>query len=182
MRVGIIEILALPSQRWVDTVHHTFITKQYVSVTPQAVSVWCRQLGHETFYAIYYGVGDARSLLPSDLDIVFVACYTKTSTMMKRRIKSASYWKIKFIYRFWAIEAKKDNNVYRRILEQLRSDSRFRAFHEGRSEVLPEFYRKEYDKMLGPYAELLSQSERTPNLEHINPVLSGKADISKISG
>ena len=59
MRVGIIEILALPSQRWVDTIYHLSVTKQFASVTPQAISVWCRQLGHETFYAIYYGIGDA---------------------------------------------------------------------------------------------------------------------------
>ncbi|HDN26582.1 MAG TPA: radical SAM protein, partial [Thioploca sp.] len=79
MRVGIIEILALPSQRWTDTIYHSFLTKQFASVTPQAISVWCRQLGHETFYAIYYGVGDAHHRLPPDLDIIFIACYTQTS-------------------------------------------------------------------------------------------------------
>ena len=79
MRVGIIEILALPSQRWLDTIYHLLITKQSASVTPQAISVWCRQLGHETFYACYYGVGDAHRMLPPDLDIIFIACYTPTS-------------------------------------------------------------------------------------------------------
>lgn len=81
MRVGIIEILAFPSQRWIDSIYHLSITKQYASITPQVVSVWCRQLGHETFYAVYYGVGDPLRLLPKDLDIVFVACYTQTSAM-----------------------------------------------------------------------------------------------------
>jgi hypothetical protein len=514
MRVGIIELLALPSQRWADTIYHSFLTKQFASVTPQAISVWCRQLGHETFYAIYYGVGDARHRLPPDLDIIFIACHTQTSpmayafaklyrkagtrtviggphaksfpvdclrffdlvvkecdkeliadilaghfdpgtfissakpfddlptveermpeirasaffqgkwplfssmvpmlasmgcpnkcdfctdwdnpyrllstdrlaedlryltknlpgtmigfhdpnfgikfdpvfdtleavppesrvpyimecslsilrksrmerlketncigsvhgieswmdysgkagvgqkrglekvqqvvehfqllseyvpyiqagfifgldtdmgdepitlmknfmdhtpfvwpnlsiplplggtplykqfladgrilkmpfgfyfepyfvftlknydpvtylerlidlssfifskSMLKRRMKSASNWKFKFIYRARAINEKKDNNGYRRILDMLRSDSHFRAFHEGQSEVLPEFYHKEYDKILGPYAELLSQSNRVPNLEQMNPVLSGKTDILKVS-
>ena len=49
------------------------ITKQYASVTPQAISVWCRRRGHETFYATYCGAGDPRRLLPRDLDVVFIA-------------------------------------------------------------------------------------------------------------
>ena len=81
MRVGIIEILALPSQNWANTIYRLSFTKQFASVTPQAISVWCRQLGHETFYAVYYGVGDAHHRLPPDLDIIFIACYTQSSPL-----------------------------------------------------------------------------------------------------
>jgi hypothetical protein len=59
-----------------DLPYRLLITKQYASVTPQAVAVWSRQLGHETFYAPYYGLGDPGSQLPTDLDIVFVASYS----------------------------------------------------------------------------------------------------------
>ncbi len=55
----------------------------------------------------------------------------------------------------------------------LRSDLQFRAFHQGRSEVLPSFYHKEYERMLGPYAELLSWADRTPNLALPNPLRTG---------
>ncbi len=79
MRVGILDILALPSLGPADTVYHALLTKQFASITPQAISVWCRRLGHETFYAVYYGVGDAHRLLPPDLDVLFVACYTQVS-------------------------------------------------------------------------------------------------------
>ena len=79
MRVGVLDILAIPSQDWSNTIYNTILTKQYASVTPQAISVWCRQLGHETFYATYYGVGDLDKLLPPDLDVVFIACYTQVS-------------------------------------------------------------------------------------------------------
>ena len=81
MRVGILDILALPSHHPADIGYHLLITKQFASITPQAIAVWCRRLGHETFYAIYYGVGDAHRLLPADLDIVFVACYTQASAI-----------------------------------------------------------------------------------------------------
>lgn len=49
----------------------------------------------------------------------------------------------------------------------LRSDREFRTFHEGRSQVLPEFYHRMYERMLGSYAELISRKDRIPNLEHL---------------
>jgi radical SAM superfamily enzyme YgiQ (UPF0313 family) len=79
VRVGILDILTLPSHGPVEAVYHAVITKQFASITPQAISVWCRQLGHDTFYAVYYGAGDAHRLLPADLDVLFVSCYTQVS-------------------------------------------------------------------------------------------------------
>ena len=79
MRVGILDILALPSQGPAEAVYHALLTKQFASITPQAISVWCRRLGHDPFYAVYYGAGDARRLLPPDLDVLFVSCYTQVS-------------------------------------------------------------------------------------------------------
>jgi radical SAM superfamily enzyme YgiQ (UPF0313 family) len=48
---------------------------------PQAISVWCRNLGHEVFYATYFGNGDPKHLLPNDLDIVFISTYTQASAL-----------------------------------------------------------------------------------------------------
>jgi radical SAM superfamily enzyme YgiQ (UPF0313 family) len=79
VRVGILDILALPSQGPAGVVYDTLLTKQFAGITPQAVAVWSRRLGHETFYAVYYGVGDAHRLLPRDLDVLFVASYTRVS-------------------------------------------------------------------------------------------------------
>ncbi len=81
MRVGILDILALPARRPVARGYHLLITKQYASITPQAISVWCRRSGHETFYATYYGAGDPHRLLPHDLDVVFIATYTQASAI-----------------------------------------------------------------------------------------------------
>jgi hypothetical protein len=47
----------------------------------------------------------------------------------------------------------------------LQHDLGFRAFHEGRSAALPDYYRRVYERKLGEYAGLLSQAERTPVLE-----------------
>ncbi|MFD1049465.1 radical SAM protein, partial [Kibdelosporangium lantanae] len=79
MRVGILDILGSPARRPVDVAYQLLITKQYASITPQAISVWCRRAGHETFYATYYGIGQPHRLLPMDLDVVLICCYTQVS-------------------------------------------------------------------------------------------------------
>ena len=81
MRVGILDLLTTPSLRWSETAYNFVMTKQYASITPQAVAVWCRQLGHQTFYATYYGEGDPRRSLPGDLNVVFIASYTQVSAL-----------------------------------------------------------------------------------------------------
>jgi len=48
---------------------------------PQTLSVWCRELGHEPFYATYYGQADPRSLLPSNLDVVLVKAFSSASAL-----------------------------------------------------------------------------------------------------
>jgi len=58
-----------------------FGTKQYASIMPQAVSVWCRELGHDVHYATYWGQRDPKELLPDDLDVVFISAYTRASAL-----------------------------------------------------------------------------------------------------
>jgi len=53
--------------------------RQNVSIMPQCVSAWCRALGHRVTYASYYGQRAPESLLPSDLDLVFLCCTTQAS-------------------------------------------------------------------------------------------------------
>ncbi|HVV19593.1 MAG TPA: radical SAM protein [Pseudonocardiaceae bacterium] len=79
MRVGVLDILAPPARRPAEIAYQLLISKQFASITPQAVSVWCRRLGHQTHYATYYGLGAPHRLLPNDLDVVFISCYTQVS-------------------------------------------------------------------------------------------------------
>ena len=46
----------------------------------------------------------------------------------------------------------------------MKTDRDFRAFHEGRSKALPEYYHRKFEAALGPYAELLSREDRQPLL------------------
>jgi hypothetical protein len=82
LRVGVLEILKADARPdGLRNAHTHLISRQYASITPQAVSVWCRQLGHATFYVTYYGQADLRSLLPADLDVLFISTYTRASAL-----------------------------------------------------------------------------------------------------
>jgi radical SAM superfamily enzyme YgiQ (UPF0313 family) len=82
MRIGILELMSSEAtRRWDHTAYHYLVIKQYASIMPQAISVWCRSLGHEVFYATYYGNKDPKQLLPKDLDIVFISTITKASAL-----------------------------------------------------------------------------------------------------
>ncbi|MEV8379155.1 hypothetical protein AB0P21_40840 [Kribbella sp. NPDC056861] len=85
MRIGILDILALPTARPIDKFYRATLTRQFASVTPQAISVLCRRAGHQTFYATYYGLGTAHQLLPDDLDVVFIASYTPAFSLDRTR-------------------------------------------------------------------------------------------------
>ena len=80
LRIAILELLTdTRTSGWVDRAYAGALTKQFASITPQAVAIWCRQLGHRVHYTTYYGQADPRSLLPGDLDVLFVSAYTRSS-------------------------------------------------------------------------------------------------------
>lgn len=82
MRIGVLDLLSAGGSRhWGHTAHAYLFVKQYASIMPQAVSVWCRNFGHEVFYATYFGQRAPEQLLPSDLDVVFISAYTQASAL-----------------------------------------------------------------------------------------------------
>ncbi len=48
MRIGIIDILSdeIPSN-WTSRFYRFSFQKQFMSIMPQVIAVWCRQLGHK---------------------------------------------------------------------------------------------------------------------------------------
>ena len=82
LRIGILELL-VPSRAgsWKELIGNHFMTKPQSSIMPQAVSVWCREMGHEVFYSTFYGQADPKKLLPGDLDVIFVACITRAAPL-----------------------------------------------------------------------------------------------------
>ena len=81
MKIGVLDILVDSPRTWANFAYRTVLKKQYASIAPQAVAVWCRQLGHEVSYAAYYGQRDPKRMLPDDLDVIFIATYTQSSAV-----------------------------------------------------------------------------------------------------
>jgi len=82
MRIGILDLLSAgATRRWDHAAYNYLVIKQYASIMPQAISVWCRNLGHEVFYTTYFGNKDPKHLLPNDLDVVFISTYTQASAL-----------------------------------------------------------------------------------------------------
>lgn len=82
MRIGILDLLT--DQRIegrLDWLYAHYFRRQFVSLMPQVVAVWCRRLGHDVTYHTYYGQCDPSALLPDDLDVVFLASYTQASAL-----------------------------------------------------------------------------------------------------
>ncbi len=81
MLVGIIDLLydRIPSRRC--DLYGYYFRKQFMGIAPQAVAVWCRQLGHRVHYRTYWGQADPLALLPDDLDVLFVSSYTQSSAL-----------------------------------------------------------------------------------------------------
>lgn len=81
MKIGILELQSYPARDAWERIEYFFSNKQFVSVTTQSISVWCRGMGHQVHYATYSGFGDPISKIPSDLDLVFIAAHTITAPL-----------------------------------------------------------------------------------------------------
>jgi radical SAM superfamily enzyme YgiQ (UPF0313 family) len=82
LRIGILELMSAGATHgWQHSAYNYLVTRQYASIMPQAISVWCRSLGHAVYYATYFGNQDPKTLLPKDLDIVFISTYTQASAL-----------------------------------------------------------------------------------------------------
>ncbi|HEB58606.1 MAG TPA: radical SAM protein [Gammaproteobacteria bacterium] len=82
MRIGIIDVLYdMPPSNGGYQIYRNQLRRQFVSIMPQVISVWCRRMGHDVHYATYYGQAEPHTLLPDDLDILFVSSYTQASAL-----------------------------------------------------------------------------------------------------
>jgi hypothetical protein len=81
MQVGIIDILHhRPPGRGID-LYGAIFRKQFMGIMPQTIAVWCCQLGHQVYYRTYWGQADPLSLLPNDIDVLFVSSFTQSSAL-----------------------------------------------------------------------------------------------------
>lgn len=75
-KIGILDLLSSKAITTQETITSFLFKKQFISITPQAIAVWCRNMGHHVYYATYYGIGHPHQKLPADLDVVFISAPT----------------------------------------------------------------------------------------------------------
>jgi hypothetical protein len=101
--------------------------------------------------------------------LIELSSHAASLAMLRRRLQTSSHRIVGYVHRARTARFRSDIVSFRHILEMLRSDSEFLAFHEGRTTKLPEFYRRISGRMLGHYAELLTPADRTPDLSPADP-------------
>ena len=80
MKIGVLDLLCEGVNQSLFTIpHNLFVVKQHAGIMPQAVSVWCRNLGHDVHYATYFGFQKPDRLMPDDLDVIFISCFSRGS-------------------------------------------------------------------------------------------------------
>lgn len=121
------------------------------------------------FYYAPYLVITLKHYSPIDYYEKLIELTTQSATraMLWRRLRSTSHWPVRALMTIRCLGMAHRVRDFQRILKMLTTDSQFRSFHEGESQVLPEFYHHEYERMLGPYAPLLSRADRIP---HLSPI------------
>jgi hypothetical protein len=73
LRIGIIDIVENTTKPGLYT---RIMNANFAGVMPQAIGVWCEQMGHQVHLVCYTGVEDLTKEFPDDLDFVFVAAFT----------------------------------------------------------------------------------------------------------
>jgi radical SAM superfamily enzyme YgiQ (UPF0313 family) len=119
-----------------------------------------------TFYYAPYLVTTIKHYDPVTYYEKLIDLYTHAASpaMLRRRLQTTSKRAVGYVHRARTAGFRADIASFQRIRGMLRSDPQFLAFHEGRTTTLPDFYRHTGERMLGRYAELLSDAERTPDL------------------
>ncbi len=82
LKIGVLDLLSdAAPQSFGERMYGSHFRKQFTSITPQAVSVWCRQMGHTVAYATYHGHEAPHTLIPDDVDVLFLCAYTKAAPL-----------------------------------------------------------------------------------------------------
>jgi radical SAM superfamily enzyme YgiQ (UPF0313 family) len=128
--------------------------------------------------AFYYGpylVSTLKNYSPLTYyeKVIEMFSHMTSGSMLVKRLQATS-GRIRLAHLARTLGFRQMVGTFRRFVELLKTDRQFRAFHERESDILPEFYHREYDLLLGPYATLTSREDRQP-LHHPMRYASARA-------
>src|SRR5256884_723014 len=76
LRVGIVDLVTKGPTR---ALYARVMNANLASIMPQAVGVWCEELGHQVTYICYTGLENLSDELPEDVDLVFIGAFTEAA-------------------------------------------------------------------------------------------------------
>ena len=77
-RIGILDLVTKAPTR---ALYARVMNPSLASVMPQAIAVWCEELGHEVRFVCYTGFEDLRAELPAEMDVLFVGAFTQAAQL-----------------------------------------------------------------------------------------------------
>jgi radical SAM superfamily enzyme YgiQ (UPF0313 family) len=99
-----------------------------------------------------------------DMQVELTALRNSVAYLWSRFRSGMGPW-LMLLHTARTFDLRADLSDFRRIARRLREDESLRAFHAGGSGALPEFYQRLYEERLGPYAEMLTRSDRAPTFD-----------------
>lgn len=78
LTIGIIDVLSRSaSKSW----YAHAMRANLASIMPQAIAVWCEEMGHEVHLAYYNGYENMVEALPGQMDVVFIGAFTQSAQL-----------------------------------------------------------------------------------------------------
>ncbi len=78
LRIGVIDLVGQGPTKslWARVMHANL-----ASIMPQVVAAWCKRQGHEVTFLCYTGLEDLATVLPQNLDLVFIGAFTESALL-----------------------------------------------------------------------------------------------------
>jgi hypothetical protein len=77
-RIGILDLVTKAPSR---ALYGRLMNPSLASIMPQALAVWCEELGHKVTFVCYTGAEDLRAELPVEMDVLFVGAFTQAAQL-----------------------------------------------------------------------------------------------------
>lgn len=77
LRVGILDLITNTVRE--PVFQSRVMQPNFASIMPQVIGVWAEEMGHEVFYETFTGLEDLTKGFPEDLDVLFIASFSRAS-------------------------------------------------------------------------------------------------------
>src|SRR5918995_5493273 len=78
LKIGILDLVTKSPN---PSLYGRVMNANLASIMPQVVGVWCEREGHQVQVVCYTGMEELLTVLPPDLDLVFVGAFTQSAQL-----------------------------------------------------------------------------------------------------